>query len=239
MFRMLVLSIAIALLPGTSAVAEDLSGTILVQGEGIVSAAPDVFFLDVAVTLNDLDLEKIQGQVRDRCGRIVKSAQGFKLDQARTFTRDYKIAPQYDNTSRLIGYYVTQSFRFALSDLNQAEALTTAVLKAGATTIESIEFTVADSAELWEESREAAVEHALKRATRMTKVVGSKPGLPKMITDQGNQLTFSGCVWDGAAQQGVAAGGAPLPEGDRVFFVPPTAVKFQVFVQVQFGILPL
>ena len=239
MVRMLVLSIAFVLMPGKSAMAEDSSGTIFVQGQGIVSAAPDVFFLDVAVALNDTDLEKIQGQVRDRCGRIVKAARAFKLDQARTFTRDYSIVPRHDKTSQLLGYYVTQKFRFALSDLNQAEALTTAVLKAGATTIESIEFTVVDSEELWEKSREAAVDHALKRATRMTKVVGSKPGLPKMITDQGNQFTILGCAWDGAAQQGVAAGGGPLTEGDRVFFVPPTAVKFQATVQVQFGILPL
>ncbi len=219
--------------------AEELPGTITVNTEGIVSATPDVFFLDAAVTLNDMDLEKLQTQLRQRCGQVVKAARSFKLDNARTLTREYTITPRYDNRSEFLGYFVTQRFRFALSDLNQAEALTTAVLKAGATTIESIQFTVADSNELWETARELAVENAQKRATRMTKVLGSKPGLPKTINDQGNQMVDFGCVWNPVGQEQASATGGGLPEGDRVFFVPPTAVKFQVRVQVQFGILPL
>jgi uncharacterized protein YggE len=217
----------------------ETNGTISVRGEGIVTAAPDVFFLDVAVTLQDPDLNKIQTEVAKRCGQIVKAARQFKLDPARTFTQDYRISPRRDNAQKFLGYLVTQGFRFALSDLNQAEALTTAVLNAGATNIESIEFTVADSEELWEAAREKAVTHALLRATRMTKPVGSKPGLARTINDQGNQLVIAGCSWNPADRNQTTADGQGLPDGDRVFFVPPTAVKFQVFVQASFAIEPL
>ena len=214
-------------------------GTISVLGEGIVTATPDVFILEAGVMLNDLDLEKLQAELRQRCGAVVKAAQPFKLDKARTFTREYTITPRYDNTSRFLDYYVTQKFRFALSDLNQAEALTTAVVKAGATTIESIEFTVAESSEIWETAREQAVENAFKRATRMTKVIGSKPGRPRTINDQGNQLTVLGCAWNPKGQDQTTVAGSGLPEGDRAFFVSPTAVKFQARVQAQFEIVPL
>jgi uncharacterized protein YggE len=239
MLRLMVFSLVICSASVARSQSVETSGTISVRGEGIVIATPDVFFLDVSVTLQDTDLDKIQTEVAKRCGQIVKSARQFKLDPARTFTRDYTISPRRDNAQKFLGYLVKQGFRFALTDLNQAEALTTAVLKAGATTIESIEFTVADANELWESARESAVTHALQRATRMTKAVGSRPGMAKTINDQGNQLVIAGCAWNPADRNQTTADGKGLPEGDRVFFVPPTAVKFQVFVQASFAIEPL
>jgi uncharacterized protein YggE len=117
--------------------------------------------------------------------------------------------------------------------------LTTAVLKAGATTIESAEFTVKESQELWEEARDASVADALKKAKRMTAVLDSKPGRPLRIVDQGNQLTLVGCAWSSTIDRRSAAKGGGFPLGDQVHFVAPTAVKFQVRVQVDFSIDPL
>lgn len=237
MFRFAV-SVALLVMTASAggAESEESSGTINVSGEGVVTAAPNIFFLDVSVTLQDMNLETIQADVARRCGQIVRAARQFKLDPARTFTRDYTISPRRENGQKFIGYLVTQRFRFALSELNQAEALTTAVLKAGATTIESIEFTVTDSDELWESAREKAVEHALKRATRLAKAAGAKPGPVKMINDQGNQTIDAGCAWNPADRTQTNADGATLPDGDRVFFVPPSAVKFRVRVAASFGI---
>jgi uncharacterized protein YggE len=157
----------------------------------------------------------------------------------RSFTRDYSIAPIRDNTQKLLSYHVSQQFRFALSELNQAEALTTAVLRAGATSIDSIQFTVAEAEELWESAREKAVENAVKRAARMTKAAGAKLGPAKSISDQGNQMLTLGCVWSPADRTPTASDGAALPEGDHVFFVPPSDVKFQVNVYATFAIEPL
>ena len=208
---------------------------ISVNADGVVSATPDVFFLDVSVTMQDLDLEKIQADVAKRCGEVVKAAKEFKLDPARTFTRDYAIAPIRDNGQKLLSYRVSQQFRFALSDLNQAEALTTAVLRAGATSVDSIQFTVAEAEELWEQAREKAVENAVKRAGRMTKAAGTKLGPAKSISDRGNQVLNLGCAWSPSDRTPTARDGAALPEGDHVFFVPPSAVKFQVTVQASFS----
>lgn len=209
---------------------------ITVNAAGVVSAPPDVFFLDVSVTMQDLDFEKIQADVSKRCGQVVKAAKAFKLDPARTLTRDYSIAPNRDNGQKLISYRVSQQFRFALSDLNQAEALTTAVLRAGATSVDSIQFTVADTDELWEQAREKAVENAVKRAGRMAKAAGATLGTVKSISDQGNQVLNLGCAWSPSDRTPTSSDGADLAEGDHVFFVPPTAVKFQVNVQASFSL---
>lgn len=205
---------------------------ITVNAAGVVSAPPDVFFLDVSVTMQDLDFEKIQADVSRRCGQVVKAAKAFKLDPARTLTRDYSIAPIRDNGQKLISYRVSQQFRFALSDLNQAEALTTAVLRAGATSVDSIQFTVADTDELWEQ----AVENAVKLAGRMAKAAGATLGTVKSISDQGNQVLNLGCAWSPSDRTPTSSDGAELPEGDHVFFVPPTAVKFQVNVEASFSL---
>lgn len=212
------------------------SPLISVNAEGIVSAPPDVFFLDVSVTMQDLDLEKIQADVAKMCGQVVKASKEFKLDPARTFTRDYAIAPIRDNAQRLISYRVSQQFRFALADLKQAEALTTAVLRAGVTSVDSIQFTVAETDELWDQAREKAVEKAVSRAGRMAKAAGAKLGAATSISDRGNQILNLGCSWSPTDQAPTASDGAALPEGDHVFFVPPTAVKFQVNVQASFAL---
>ena len=243
MKRTLLFSAALLLLSSSASAQFDLpsggaqsSSLITVNAEGIVSATPDVFFLEVSVTMQDLDLEKIQADVAKRCGQVVKASKAFKLDPARTFTRDYAIAPIRDNTQRLISYRVSQQFRFALSDLKQAEALTTAVLRAGVTSIDSIQFTVAEADELWEQAREKAVEKAVTRAGRMAKAAGAKLGAAKSISDRGNQVLNLGCNWAPSDRTPTASDGAALPEGDHVFFVPPSAVKFQVNVQASFGL---
>jgi hypothetical protein len=53
------------------------------------------------MTRQNWDLEKIQADVAQKCGEVVKAAKEFKLDPARTLTRDYAIAPIRDNTQRL------------------------------------------------------------------------------------------------------------------------------------------
>ncbi len=214
------------------------SPSISVNAEGIVWAAPDVFFLEVSVTMQDLDLEKIQADVAKKCGEVVKAAKEFKLDPARTFTRDYSIAPIRDNTQRLISYRVSQQFRFALADLKQAEALTIAVLRAGVTSVDSIQFSVSETEELWEQAREKAVEKAVSRAGRMAKAAGATLGSATSISDQGSQVLNLGCSWSPSDQTATGSDGAALPEGDHVFFVPPTAVKFQVNVQARFALEP-
>jgi uncharacterized protein len=207
-----------------------------VNAEGVASAAPDVFFLEVTVSKQDLDLAKIQPEVAKLCGQVVKAAKAFKLDPARTFTRDYTIVPLRDNQRTLHSYLVSQQFRFALSDLKQAEALTTAVIKAGATTIDSIQFTVAEPDELWELARENAVKNAVQRATRMTKAARANLGSIKTISDRGAQSSNLGCAWSPSDRSQTASDGAQLPEGDHVFFVPPSAVRFTVTLQTSFVI---
>jgi uncharacterized protein YggE len=212
---------------------------ITVQGEGVVVGAPDLFVLDVSVVLMDKELEPLRNEVSDRCHRLVTAARAFELDAERTVTREFTIQPRFDNQQKFLGYFVTQKFRLALANLEQAEALTTAVLKAGATTIESAEFTVKESEELWEEARDASVADTFKKAKRMTAVLDSKPGRPLRIVDQGNQLTLVGCAWSSTIDRRSAAKGGGFPIGDHAHFVAPTAVKFQVRVQVDFSIEPL
>ncbi len=233
MFRLMML---LAAMVGT---AEASDPVISVLGEGVVTATPDIFYLDINVNLSDTDLTRLQTDVSERCQRIVAAAKKFELDPARTFTRDFSIVPQFDNSRKFIGYMVNQRFRFALVDLNQAESLTTAVLKAGATTIDKVEFSVKETEELWEQARDASMENALRKATRMTKVLASKPGRPLRISDQGNRLVDFGCDWNGQEPGKAVNAGGGLPDGDRVHFVPPTAVKFHSTAQVDFSIVPL
>ena len=233
MFRLMIL---LAAMVGT---AEGSDPVISVLGEGEATATPDIFYLDVNVNLRDTDLIKLQKEVAERCREIVTAAKKFDLDTARTLTRDFSIVPQFDNSSKFLGYTVNQRFRFALNDLNQAESLTTAVVQAGATTIEKVEFSVKETEELWEQARDASMENALRKATRMTRVLASKPGRPLRISDQGNQFLIFGCAWGGQEQGKAVNAGGGLPDAERFHFVPPTAVRFQSRAQVDFSIVPI
>ncbi|MGN6134358.1 MAG: SIMPL domain-containing protein [Aureliella sp.] len=212
---------------------------ISIQGEGNAEAVPDIFYLDISVQLRDQDLEGLRSEVTERCRRIVAAAKSFDLNKEQTFTREFTIQPQFDNQRKFLGYTATQKFRLALNNLAQAEKLTAAVLKAGATTIEHAEFTVKDATALWEKAREASVADALQRAKRMTAVLESRPGQPLRILDQGKQLVLLGCAWNSGGATESGGTGRGLPDGDGAHFVPPTAVKFQVKVQVDFSIVPI
>lgn len=212
--------------------------TITVQGEGTVEAKPDIFYLDVSIDLRDKELDPIRTEVSNRSRKVIAAANSFDLNKEHTFTREFKVLPQFDNARNFVGYAATQRFRLSLNDLGQAEALTTAVLKAGATTIELAEFSVKDAIPLWEAAREASVKDGWTKAKKMTAVLGTKPGKPLRIIDQGAKLIILGCAWNQGPNDKNSGAGGGLPSGDNVQFSPPTAVKFQANIHLEFSIEP-
>jgi hypothetical protein len=210
----------------------DVAPSITVVGEGTVDATPDLFILSIGVSHRDKDLDAARKEVGRRSGAIVKAIKAFPIDRARTFTSATGIHSVYHGES-FLGYQVSQTIRFALNDIRQAEDFTVAVVKAGANRIDSMEFTVKAMADFEAQARRRAVADALMKAEGMAAELKHVPTDPLAITQDQGGFVLMGCRWDNVP---LDAGTAALREEDRLHLIPPANAKINARVTVKFGL---
>lgn len=210
----------------------DTRPVVSTTGEGVVDASPDLFILTIGINTRDKDIDKARKNLAERARKVVEAARKFPLDRARTFTSSLNISLAYGNDGSFLGHDVGQTIRFAIGDVRQAEDFTVAVVKAGATQLHSMEFTVKNAAELWDRARALAVENALQRAAGMAKPLGRRPGAPTNISslDNSNQQML-GCRWDNVPLEEASA---DLKAEDRLHLIPPANTKIIARVNVTF-----
>jgi len=209
--------------------------SIEVSAEGVMDVAPDAFVLMVGIRARDKDLDKAREDASKRSARIIEAAKAFAVDRARTFTSSFMIRPIYrEENTQVVAHDVAQTIRFTISDVTQAEKFTTEIVRAGATSIDSIEFVSQKSEDLWQPARKKALENARSKAAGLAEVLNQKIGPPLSIKTQDNRdLTTLGCRWDPINPDATAAPAAP----DKVHFVPPANSKVRAIVQVQFALV--
>jgi uncharacterized protein YggE len=214
--------------------AAENKSVVSVTGEGVVDAPPDLFILTVGINTRDTDIDKARKNLAERASKVVEAARKFPLDRARTFTSSLNVSLAYGADGRFIGHDIGQTIRFAIGDVRQAEDFTVAVVKAGATHIHSMEFTVKNAAELWDRARALAVENALHRANGMAKPLMRRAGAPTNISSQDNSnQTMLGCRWDNVPLQEASA---DLRAEDRLHLIPPANTKIIARVNVTFAL---
>jgi len=209
--------------------------SIEVSAEGVMDTPPDAFVLTVGIHARDKDLDKARAEVSRRSARMIEAAKPYPVDRARTFTSSFMIRPIYqEQTIDSPLHEVTQTIRFTISDVKQSENFTTEMVKAGATSVESIEFVSTKADDLWEPARKKALENAKVKAAGLAEVLHQKIGLPLSIKTQENrESTTLGCRWDPVGADATAAAASP----DNVHFVPPANIKVRANVQVEFALV--
>jgi uncharacterized protein YggE len=234
MLRLPLIVALIVLLPAF-ALADGASGarSIEVSAEGVMDAVPDAFVLTAGIHTRDKDLDKARADASARSAKMIEAAKAFPVDRARTFTSSFMIRPIYENQSAdFIAHDVTQTIRFTISDPKQAESFTTEMVKAGATSIDSIEFVTTKADDLWQPARKKALENARVKAAALAEVLNQKIGQPLSIKTQDySNETALGCRWDPLRGDTTAA--AP----DKLHLVAPANIKIRANVQVEFALI--
>jgi uncharacterized protein YggE len=196
--------------------------TLSVSGSGKSYLTPDLAYISIGVHTEDKDAAKAVAANNVQSEKVSKALMAFDIAAKDIQTTNFSIYPQqqYDPNGKLQGmlYVVDNSVYVTLRDLDKIGELLNTVVKAGANSINGIQFDASDRTKALSEARKDAVENAKEIAIETAELAGVKLGKLQNI----NVYTgYSSSVFDGKGGGGGAmiAVEAPVSPGQLVLTV--------------------
>jgi uncharacterized protein len=154
--------------------------TITVTGTGMVTLTPDIAYVNIGVQTQDASATVAMDDNNTRAAAIIAAIKTFGIADKDLQTTNFSIYPQqqYDNNGTITGviYQVNNTVYVTVRDLTKLGDMLDATVKAGANSINSITFDVADKSDALTQARQAAVAEALKQANELTGATGVSLG---------------------------------------------------------------
>ncbi len=153
--------------------------TISIQGEGKVTAVPDIGMITVSIVNSDKDVAKAQESNISKFNTLVAAMKTEGIDKKDLTTTNYSVYPQYDysnGSARLTGYEVRQSLSIKIRNLDNAGRVITVAGQNGVNEVSGLTFTIDEPEALQDEAREEALANAREKAERLATLAGVKLG---------------------------------------------------------------
>ncbi len=163
---------------------------IWVNGEGKVTAVPDVAILSVGVEAQAASVAEAQAQAQAAMDKLMAALKngGVATKDIQTQYFNIQKVSRWDNNRQqeiVTGYRVANTVTAKIRDVGKAGAIIDAAAAAGGdlTRINSIGFTVDNPAPYREQARQKAVADAAAKAKQLADLAGVKLGKPVYITE--------------------------------------------------------
>ena len=160
--------------------------TITVTGTGMVTLTPDIAYIYIGVQTQDASATVAMNDNNTRAAAIIAAIKNAGVADKDVQTTNFSIYPQqqYDNNGNITGilYVVNNTVYVTVRDLTKLGDLLDATVQAGANSINSINFDVADKADALTQARQAAVAEAKKQADELVGATGVNLGDVQTIT---------------------------------------------------------
>ena len=226
--------------PGSSVLGEirdiNLGGQqtgIWVTGQGKVSVAPDVATLRLGIEAQETSVAEAQAKAVEAMDEVrqVLAENGVADKDIQTRYFNIQKVTKWDRDREqeiVIGYRVTNLVTAKIRDMDKTGTIIDAVAKAGGdlTRIDSINFSVDDPSEYYEEAREKAMADAKAKAKQLASLADITLDKPTYISESGQ---FSP-IYPVRAEMAVAA---PAPVETPIS---PGEVEISLSVQVVYAI---
>lgn len=171
--------------------ADDSERRILVSGEGVVSAEPDMATVFVGVSrqarLADAALQSASEAAADVLARL--EAEGISPRDIQT--RNIGLSPQYARTNdgsqpRVTGYVASNDLMVRVRSFDRLGAVLDAIVVDGANMMNGLSFDIAERNELEQIARAQAVEAAREKAEVLAEAAGVTLGSVLTISEGGS-----------------------------------------------------
>ncbi|WP_339947663.1 SIMPL domain-containing protein [uncultured Albimonas sp.] len=200
---------------------EQCRGRLVVEGEGIETATPDVLRVSFGA---DARAEG-PGEALSRASQATKSlldavlAAGVAREDVST--TQVSLNPVYERSDRadrnappeIVAWEAGSSLAVTLKDVSGFGALATAATEAGATRISGVSFAVSDEKDRLEAARMAAVKAALARADLLAQAAGARVGAILELSESGISIPGPRPMFARAAVSEASMSDMPLAEG--------------------------
>ncbi len=154
--------------------------TITVSGTGLVTLTPDIAYINIGVQTQDASATVAMTQNNTSAQAVIAVLKAAGVADKDIQTTNFSIYPQqqYDTNGKMTGiiYMVQNTVYVTVRDLNTLGSLLDSSVTAGANSINSITFDVADKTAALSQARLAAVAEAHKQAVELTGASGVSLG---------------------------------------------------------------
>ena len=158
---------------------------ILVTGEGMVEAPPDLAILRLGVKTTAKVAQQATESNNESIKKILNTLVEEDISQDDLETLNFKISPlreyRKNQPPLVIGYEVSNTLLVKVRDLVKVGEIMQLVVDSGGNDFESLTFTVEDTLPYMEEARVLAMENALYKAEMMTEALHIGVGQPLTI----------------------------------------------------------
>lgn len=206
--------------------------TITVSGKGEKLAIPDIAELSFSVVAEADTASGAQEKATEKMNAALKAIRGLGIEEKDIKTTGYFMNPRYeymkigapctpwgcppDGERRLVGYEVSQSVSVKIRKLDQAGAVVSAVVAAGATNVSGISFAIEDEEAARAEARGSAIEDAKAKAELLAEQLSVKIVRVVSFNESGTYpVYFKGVVAERGGYGGDTAVSVPeVPPGE-------------------------
>lgn len=188
-----VLAATFALSIGAASMAYAAEGEINVNGTGIVQVDPDTADVYLSIESKGKTAQTAQKENSKLVQSVTKAMQEMGIAKENIVTTYTSAYPEhrYDNEtgkSTIIGYCSTTDLKVTTKDINNAGKYIDAALKAGATRVNGVEFSLSDQSAYYCQALQVAVKNAEKSATSIAQAFGKQLGAVKSVTETSRNM---------------------------------------------------
>ncbi|MBC7808464.1 MAG: SIMPL domain-containing protein [Akkermansiaceae bacterium] len=152
------------------------SHEIVVTGTGQVMVKPDTVYISLGVTTQGKEAAVVGQQNATKTDAVIKAIKAGGIPDADIRTEEYRLNPTYDYTKDkqvFTGYLVSNTVQIKVRTTATAGKVLDLALKAGANTVNSVTFGIADS----QKAQDDALAKAILDATRKAKIAAKTAGV--------------------------------------------------------------
>lgn len=164
--------------------------TITIDGEGKVTATPDVAVVSMGVQSDAATVKAAQADNSKKMNDIVAAIKNAGVKDADIQTTNYNIYPKYSydkntGTSNIMGYTVSQSVTVKVRNLDSVGGILFKAGELGANQVGGVQFTVDNPENLKVQAREKAIDNARTKANVLFDKLGLRPGRIVSFSESG------------------------------------------------------
>lgn len=208
--------------------------TITIQGEGRVTAVPDIGAITVSIVNENKDAAKAMDANNKQFNQLIDALRKAGIEKKDMTTSQYNVYPKYewpDGKQVLTGYEVSQSLTVKIRNLDKSGEIISLAGQNGANQVSGLTFTIDDPESLRQQAREKALQNALEKASTLARQTGTHLGKIVSFSESssGGYPTPSPIYYDRMAESGMANMSAPSIEaGSQDIYVYAT-VQYEIY----------
>lgn len=207
--------------------------TIEIQGEGKVTAVPDIGQITVSIVTENKEVNKAMEENTTKFNQLIEALKRAGIESKDMVTSAYNVYPKYDwsgERQTLIGYEVSQSLTVKIRQLDKSGSIIALAGQSGANQVSGLNFTIDDPEALREEAREKALANAQEKARVLARQAGVNLGKIVSFSESSSQPTPYPVFYDRAVSEGFGGDAMSAPS------IEPGSQDVYVYVTVEYEI---